>query len=520
MTSATTAEVVAGTRATRGLSVYDALVRALQLTPHAEAVVGPDVRLTYEQVQARCRHLVGGLRQLGADEGSRVAVIGANSVDYFVAYFAIPGSGMVLVPLNTRLQRAELVAQVSDCRPTVILADDAHRDEAIALGKECGAVVVAFDELASGPESDVVGARSSEDLAAIFYTGGTSGRAKGVMLTHGNLGSNSLHMIAGLGYGPTDTYLHCAPMFHLGDGMSLFPMTWVGGRHVVIPRFEVDAVIDAIERERVTCVFVVPTMLGLLLERLEARTAKPDLSSLRLVVHGGAPIAPPLLERAIGLLGCSFTQSYGMTEAGPILSFLTREEDRVDHESLRSAGQPVVGVEVRVVRPDGSECLPGEVGEIVARGPNIARGYWNQPDVTDERFRDGWYWSGDLAHRDAAYHLYIVGRAGDVIISGGENIYAAEVEAALAEHPDVLEVAVFGMPSDTWGETVHASVVLRRGAKTAEDELDSHCRALIAGYKVPRAYQLHGTLPRTGAGKIDKRTLRERYWAGHDRDVS
>jgi long-chain acyl-CoA synthetase len=340
------------------------------------------------------------------------------------------------------------------------------------------------------------------------------------MLTHANLASNAMHMIAGLGYGADDTYLHCAPMFHLGDGMSLYPVTWVGGRHVVIPRFDVDAVLDAIERERVTCVFVVPTMLSLLLERISQPGAKRDLSSLRLVVHGGAPISSSLLRRAIGLLGCSFTQSYGMTEAGPILSFLPREEDRLEDETLRSAGQPVVGVDVMVVRSDGTECAPGEVGEIVARGPNVASGYWNQPEVTSERFRDGWYRSGDLAYRDEHYYLYIVGRAGDVIISGGENVYAAEVEAALYAHPDVLEAAVFAVPSTQWGESVHAAVEARPGTSLDEADLDRHCRGLIAGYKVPRSYEFHQALPRTGPGKVDKRDLREPHWAGRKRDVS
>jgi long-chain acyl-CoA synthetase len=289
---------------------------------------------------------------------------------------------------------------------------------------------------------------------------------------------------------------------------------------VVIPRFNPEAVVEAIVTERVTCLFLVPTMLTLLVEHLAARSDSPDLSSLRLVVHGGAPISESLLRRALSALGCSFTQSYGMTEAGPILSFLSEEESRLASETLKSAGRPVVGADVRVFRADGSECAPGEVGEIVARGPNIAVGYWNQPEVTRERFRQGWYWSGDLAQRDAQGYLYIVGRAGDVIISGGENVYAAEVEAALDSHPAVIEAAVFAVPSARWGESVHAAVALRAGAGVDEAQLDAHCRARIAGYKVPRSYEFHENLPRTGAGKIDKRDLRAPYWSGAERQVS
>jgi long-chain acyl-CoA synthetase len=302
--------------------------------------------------------------------------------------------------------------------------------------------------------------------------------------------------------------------------MSVHPVTWVAGRHVMVARFDPALVLDAIEREQVTCVFLVPAMLTLLLDHLD-RTGEPrDLSSLRLVVHGGAPIAPALLERAMARLGCSFMQSYGMTEAGPILSLLPHEERRVGDPTLNSAGQPVAGVDVRVVRPDGTDCAVGEVGEIVARGPMFASGYWGQPELTAARFGGGWYRSGDLAHLDEAHYLYIVGRTGDVIISGGENVYAAEVEAALAGHPAVLEAAVIAVPSDRWGEQVHASLVLRTGTTASVEEIEGHCRSRIAGYKVPRSWEVLDTLPRTGAGKIDKLALRAPHWASAERQVS
>lgn len=506
-----------------GHDLFGPIDRAVRLCGEVEAVVDGRTRLSYTGLWDWAQRLASGVRARGVGKGDRVAVLGDNSAAFLASYFAIPVAGMVFVPLNYRLQEPELIAQVADCGPTLLLTDEAHYDVAVRLGAACGADVATFDSLLAA-ESDrhavELVKRRGADLAAIFYTGGTSGRAKGVMLTHENLAVNALHMIAGLRYEARDVYLHCAPMFHLGDGMSLYPMTWVGGRHVVIPRFDPEAVVEAIVTERVTCLFLVPTMLTLLVEHLAARPDPPDLSSLRLVVHGGAPISGSLLRRALDALGCSFTQSYGMTEAGPILSFLPEEERRLGSETLESAGQPVVGADVRVVRPDGSECAPGEVGEIVARGPNIAVGYWNQPDVTRERFRQGWYWSGDLARRDAHGYLYIVGRAGDVIISGGENVYAAEVEAALDNHREVMESAVFAVPSDRWGESVHAAVALRAGAGVDEAQLDAHCRALIAGYKVPRSYEFHVNLPRTGAGKIDKRSLRAPYWRGAEREVS
>jgi long-chain acyl-CoA synthetase len=507
--------------ATTERNLAEILRRAVHLHGSAGAVVDGERRLTYDALELRVRELAALLAQRGARHGDRVAVLAANSVDYLAAYFAVPLAGLVLVPLNTRLQQPELVAQVADCEPALILFDEANRARADELAAGSAAKVVRLDEAVPTPAESLLDVDPAGDqLAAIFYTGGTSGRAKGVMLSHANLASNAVHMVAGLAYDAADTYLHCAPMFHLGDGMSLYPMTWVGGRHVVIPRFDVDAVLDAIESERVTCTFLVPAMLSLLLERLEASEESRDLSSLRLVVHGGAPISQSLLHRAIRQLGCSFTQSYGMTEAGPILSFLPREEERISDLTLQSAGQPVVGVDVRVLAEDGTECPPGEVGEIVARGPNVAAGYWNQPELTAERFRDGWYRSGDLAYRDDSYYLYIVGRAGDVIITGGENVYAAEVEATLYAHPGVQEAAVFAVPSSRWGESVHAAVETRTGAELDEATLEAHCRQLIAGYKVPRSWEFHPSLPRTGPGKVDKRALREPHWADRQRDVS
>ncbi|GAA4490567.1 long-chain fatty acid--CoA ligase [Rhodococcus olei] len=513
-----------GDGATAAQDLVWPLRRAVGMYGRSVAVVDGATRLSYEEFRSWADRIAAGLARRGAVRGDRIGVLGANSAEYLAAYFGVPAAGFVLVPLNARLADVELASVIDDCEPAVVLVDEAHRTRAESLCESTPAVVVDFGHLLDDPIERVDPAAGadvgSDALAAIFYTGGTTGRAKGAMLTHGNLAANAQHMIAGLGYSADDVYLHCSPMFHLGDGMSAHPMTWVGGRHVVVPRFDPAAVVQAIEAEGVTCTFLVPTMLTLLLEYLDRTDSNPDLSSLRLVVHGGAPIAPTLLNRAMERLGCSFTQSYGMTEAGPILSFLPGEDRLLGSRVLRSAGRPVVGVEVRVVRPDGTDCEVGETGEIVGRGPNFARGYWRQPEVTRERFRGGWYWSGDLAYRDEDHYLYIVGRAGDTIISGGENVYATEVEAVLAQHPDLVEAAVIAVPSSQWGEQVHAAVVIRPGSATTESDLDRHCRALIAGYKIPRSYEFHTQLPRTGPGKIDKLALRRPHWAMLERGVS
>lgn len=499
------------------------LRRAAQLHPDREAVVDGALRITYAQLLGRAETMANGVRQLGAVLGDRVGVMSVNSADYLTAYFGIPAGGQVLVPLNQRHADPELTEVLRDCTPRLVIADDEHIERARALAVSCE--VRTFAELLhignyAPDRTEPATLELGDEIAAIFYTGGTTGRAKGVMLPHASLAANALHMVIGVGYQPEDTYLHCAPMFHLGDGMSVHPVTWVGGRHVFVERFEPAAVLEAIERQRVTCVFLVPAMLTLLLEHLDASDTAFDLSSLRLVLHGGAPIAPALLKRAMTRLGCSFTQSYGMTEAGPILSLLNHEELRLESPTLESAGQPVAGVEVRVVRADGTDCDVGEIGEIVARGPNFATGYWGQPALTTDRFGSGWYRSGDLARLDSERYLYIVGRTGDVIISGGENVYAAEVEAALATHPALLEASVIAVPSERWGEQVHAAVVLRDGASVSYEELEAHCRAHIAGYKIPRSWEIRPTLPRTGVGKIDKTAIRAPHWTGEDRQVS
>ena len=497
------------------------LRRAARLRSSGPAVVDGAQRWTYPELLDRVQRYAGGLAAAGVERGGRVAVLGNNGAGYLAAYFGVPAYGRVLVPLNARLADAELAAVLADADPTLVVSDHASARRAAFLAEAAGMRCATLEELEhADPIPPAEPEAVPEELAAIFYTGGSTGRAKGAMLSHANLAANSLHMIAGLHYQSDDVYLHASPMFHLGDGMSLYPVTWAAGRHVVIPRFDPAGFLRAVEDEGVTCSFLVPTMLTLLLEHIDSLPRRPALSTLRLLVHGGAPIAPALLVRAMETLGCSFTQSYGMTEAGPILSFLDREETRLGRPELRSAGRPVAGVEVRIVRPDDTDCDPGETGEIIARSPAFASGYWRQPEVTAGRFRDGWYRSGDLAHRDDDWHLYIVGREGETIISGGENVYAAEVEAVLASHPDVVEAAVIAVPSAQWGEQVHAAVVLRSGSATDTNSLDRHCRALIAGYKVPRSYDFHPVLPRNGTGKIDRLALRRPYWDGRERGVS
>jgi long-chain acyl-CoA synthetase len=499
----------------------DALHRAEHLSGTQPAIVCGDVRLTYAELTDRVRRSAAGLRSLHVEPGDRVATLMLNCHRYLETYFAVPGIGAVLVPLNNRHVLAEHRYICEDAGVRVLLVDEAHAEIAEQLRDVVKDVVLVPGDYerglaAAAPEpldSDV----DPESLAGLFYTGGTTGAAKGVMLSHRNLMANAMHTALALGYEEADTYLHAAPMFHQADAASTYAVTWLGGGHAFVPAFAPQPVLDVISSERVSLASFVPVMINALVN--EPALATANLSSLRRVMHGGAPIAPDLLRLAIDALGCSFTQGYGMTEAAPILTVLRNEERLLDSPRLASAGRQVAGVQVVVRRPDGIPCAADEVGEITARGPNIMQGYWNKPEETAAVLKNGWYWSGDLGKEDDEGYLFVVDRAKDMIISGGENVYSVEVEAALSAHPAVLECAVFGIPDDEWGEAVHAVVVAKPATTLTALELQACCKERIAGFKVPKSITFTDALPKSGAGKILKRDLREPFWASAERQV-
>jgi long-chain acyl-CoA synthetase len=490
----------------------DALRRAELLFPRKTATVDGSSKMSYAELAGRCRRLAGALSGLGVAAGDRVAVLMANGSRYLECLFAVPGMGAVVVPLNTRSAVPEFEYIIDDAGVKVLIVDQTNASTGHQLASRVERLLVAPDEyediLATAPALPLGGHCTEDDIAGLFYTGGTTGVAKGVMLSHRNLMSNASHVTIALGHTERDVYLHCAPMFHLADGASTFALTWVGGTHVFVPAFEPGHVLETIARERVTHTLMVPTMLAA--ANVHPAAARADLSSMRALVHAAAPMATELLQSSIRTFGCSFSQGYGMTEAAPGLTMLRQEERLIGDPRLRSVGRETVGVEVEVRRPDGSHCDPGEVGEVVARGPNIMLGYWNKPHVTAAALRDGWYWTQDLGYLDEDRYLFLVDRAKDMIISGGENVYSTEVEEAIMSHPAVLECAVIGLPDDHWGERVHAAVVLKPGQILNEGTLVAHCRERISGYKCPRTVELVGELPKSGAGKILKRALRDR----------
>lgn len=499
-------------------TVISPLQRARLTAADRPAVVCADLELTYAQMWDRCRHLAGGLLGLGLRPGDRVAVVGPNSHRYLEIYQAVPGAGLVIVPLNHRHTAAELRYALEDSGARVLFS---------GLGDErVGAGVEHMIDLGEGYErllqdaspADFPTDLSDDSLAGIFYTGGTTGAAKGVMLTHRNLVANTFHMLACQPFDRDTRWLIAAPLFHAAGSIAVMATVWNGGVQIVLPAFDASRALDLIEAGGATHTLVVPTMLAALSD--EQLTRPRDVSSLRRISHGASPAATATLRRAAAAFpGAELIHIYGTTETAPIATHLPHEELLLDTPRARSCGHPALGVEVRVVDSDGIPVPAGEVGEVVIRGPNVMAGYWRNPDATAAALAGGWYHSGDLGYMDEHAYIYLVDRAKDMIVTGGENVYSIEVEDVLQRHPAVGEAAVFGVPDPRWGEAVHGIVVPR--AAVSEEELISHCRGAIAGYKVPKRIEFReAPLPKSGAGKVLKRELRDPYWAGRSTRVS
>ena len=498
------------------------LDRALATAAGSCAVVCQDNRRTYAELGSRCRRLAGALRRLGLAPGDRVGVISLNSDRYLELYLGVPAAGFVLVPVNSRLAPAEMRAILADAGVSVLFADAdypgaADLKQILTLPGDYEDLIAAAGQADEAREADE--ARPAEnDLAALFYTSGTTGAAKGAMHTHRSLVASALHFMATWPFDRQTRWLVASPMFHTGGIIGTLATVWAGGTHVIMPRFDPDLALDLIEREAVTHTLLVPTMLA---AAAGAQLARPrKVSSLRYLSHGASPISAETLRRARQAFPhAELLHVYGTTEATPITTLLPREELILDTPRVRSCGQPAAGVQVRITDDEGRDVPPGTVGDILVRSASVMAGYWQKPQATAEVMRGDWYLTGDLGYRDDESYLYLVDRAKDMIVSGGENVYSTEVEDALASHPAVQEVAVFGVPDPRWGESVYAVVSVRQPV-TAEELVD-HCRQQIAGFKVPRCIELRTEpLPKSAAGKILKRELREPHWAGQHTYVS
>lgn len=500
------------------------------------AVVFSGKRLDFSTFADRVARLAGALRRLGMGPGNRVGMLSLNSARFVEYFFGTWWGGGVINPVNIRWSPREMAYSLDDCDTRILLVGDTFVPMVPELRKLSASLqtvvycgdgkvpdgMVGYEALLADAAAVDDAPHRSDELAAIMYTGGTTGYPKGVMLTHGNLYIDALSSVAAV---PRTTegaaVILSVPMFHVaGCGLSLQSVLRLVPQHVV-PFFDELVVLETIQTARATELFLVPTMIKRLIEH--PRFREFDLSSLQMLSYGAAPIDAALLEQTMAVLpGVSFSQAYGMTELSPTVAILPPHchlpgPDR--NRLLRSAGRPVPVAEIRIVDENDRELPFGQVGEIVARGPMMMQGYWNKPTETEAALRGGWMHTGDGGYMDEQGFLYVVDRMKDMIVSGGENVYSAEVENAIAQMPQVLMSAVIGVPDDMWGERVHAIVVRREGVQLSPEEVIAHCKERIAGYKCPRSVEFRDALPHSAAGKLQKFQLRKSFWVGKERRV-
>ncbi|MEH3148758.1 MAG: long-chain fatty acid--CoA ligase [Methylobacterium frigidaeris] len=518
------------------LQFTQGLHRALRTGPDAIATLCNGRAQTFRALSDRVARIAGALLSLGVRRGDRVAILALNSDRVLEYYLAVPWIGALVVPLNFRWSTDELIEGLTDSGAKVLFVDDAFASQERRLREGCSGLshVVFCGEQAAGPgclslealvrDTDPVpdvGIGGGEPFG-IFYTGGTTGRAKGVVLSHANVLLSAMGILGEGAYADGAVGLHAAPMFHLADLMATACLLLRGGTHVMLPAFQPEAVADLVERHRITDLLMVPTMLQMLVDH--PALAEADTASLRSLLYGASPASEALIDRAMRAMpGVAFGQVYGMTEAAATISMLRP----ADHDParraggrLRSAGRSFCHTQVRTVSPEGLELGAGEVGEIVVRGPNVMAGYRGRSEDTAVALRGGWLYTGDMGYLDEAGYVFIVDRAKDMIITGGENVYSLEVENAVCGHPAVAAAAVIGIPDAEWGEIIHAVVVLRPGLSLTLDDIAGHCRQRIAPYKCPRSLDIVERLPVSAAGKLLKTVLRRPFWEGRERAVS
>jgi acyl-CoA synthetase (AMP-forming)/AMP-acid ligase II len=502
------------------------LQRVAHEYPEGAGITFQSKTRTWQQLLARCEHLAGALKSLGLGGGGRIAILSYNSNAMAELFFGSQWVGGVVVPLNWRWAIPELLSCVEDCTPTILAADQAHVENARHLQQRCPSITtliyigagevpegfVDYETLLKTAEPMADGKFGGDDLALIIYTGGTTGRSKGVMLSHNNIYVNSMSHLEFDGVGEGFSIVLSGPMFHISACCRIFTHTFMAVHMVILPQFDAVALMESIQKYRLTSVILISAMAAFVLDH--PRFNEFDLSSLKKINYGAAPMPPSLIRRLQEQFPeVGFYHGYGATEAAGTISTLQPKDHHLDGpgaQKLRSVGTPTPYLEIRIVDTEGNEVKPGCMGEIAMRGPNVMMGYWNRPEETASVLRNGWYYSGDAGYRDKDNFLYVVDRLKDMIISGGENIYSIEVERAIDLHPAVRQCAVIGIADEKWGESVLAVLSLEPNGSISESELIAHCKESIAGYKCPRRLVVWDELPLSGAGKVLKNKIRER----------
>jgi long-chain acyl-CoA synthetase len=503
-----------------------ALDRCARLHARNRAIVEASRTWTWAEHLDRVARAAGVLSAMGLAPGDRFAILSRNTPRHCELLHAGYWSGIVPVPINVRLAPPEIAAILTDASVKAIAFDEpfvalaAHEAirpfaaNAFVIGDAAVGALPAYESLvASAARAPLHDSREDDD-AILLYTGGTTGRAKGVRLTHRNLVANGFQCMPTMRFTERDVYLHIAPMFHSADLIGTGP-TLVGAAHAYLPQFTPPALLQTLQSTGATLSMMAPTMIIVMLQ--QARPADYDLSALRMLLYGSAPMATEWIARAIEALpGVELVQGYGLTETAPILTFLPyAEHERAlasgDTTRLKSCGRPLPAVDLRIVDARGAEVPCGEAGEVIVRAPNVTRGYLNQPEVNAASFRDGWFHTGDVGRVDDDGYVYLLDRKKDMIVTGGENVYSSEVEQAIYQHADVSECAVIGVPHPTYGEALVAVIVPVAGRALDEDAMIAHCRARIGGYKIPRQWRFVRELPKSAMGKILKTELRREF---------
>ncbi len=514
----------------------DLIQRNSKLFPEKTAVIFEEERFTWAEFDERVNRLANALLDLGAKRGAHVAVLSKNCHEYLEAYFACSRSATILTALNYRLAPRELHYVMDNSEAEIVIVSDEFLDTLdeirpdLKLAKHYIVIgnapegMKAFDELtaAASPLAPKI-EQNEDDVVLQMYTSGTTGLPKGAMLSHRNLITNAVGCSLGMQFQPSDCMLMVAPLYHMAAGMTTLSTIMQGGPILLHGDFNPVAILDDMEGGKVTIVLLIPVMINFLLQMPDIE--KRDFSALRCIVYGASPMPVETLKRAMEVFQCDFVQGYGQTESSAVLCVLPPEDHVLDGtdaqmKRLASAGREVFGTEVRVVDEADDDVEPGQIGEVIGRGANVMKGYWNMPEATAETLRDGWLRTGDLGTIDEDGYVYILDRVKDMIISGGENVYSREVEEALHAHPAVADAAVIGVPDEQWGESIKAVVVLAEGETATEKDIIDFCRGKLAGYKRPRSVDFVAELPRNLSGKVLKKILREPYWKGSDRQVS
>jgi long-chain acyl-CoA synthetase len=505
------------------------------LYPDKTAIIQGDIRVTFSQFDERVNRLANAILGLGLMKGDRIAVLHHNCYQYIELYFASAKIGTPIVPLNYRYNANEILYVIIDSGAKMIFFGKEYLSTINIIKKEITSAehFICIDDSLPGMKNyeEIISMASAiepvltldeEDIAILGYTGGTTGKPKGVMTTHRNIITSCYNTALERLLTPNDTHLIIHPIFHAGGANSMFAFSFVGAANVILNASNIDILLKTIQEFKISHLMLVPTMILSIIERPNIESY--DLSSLKTIYYGTAPSSIEPLKKAISLFKCNFSQTYGMTETFVPISILKPEDHKLaggpeDDKRMSSAGREVMGVKVKIVDNNGRELERGEVGEIVVKGKNVMKGYWNQPELTKEVLKDGWLYTGDMGKMDELRYIYIVDRKKDMIISGGENIYAKEVEDVLSSHPAVAVAVVIGVPDDKWGEAVKGLVIKKRGAEVSEEELISFCKSRLASYKKPKSIEFMIEFPKSTAGKVLKRELRQKYWEGRDRKI-